>query len=207
MRRLARELGVTPMALYWHFADKDALLDAMAERVVTDFSISATFVADLATESWPVRYRQVLSHLVELLRAHPWMGRMVIERIVPQRNYLTAMELMLDAGREAGFDIAENVIVCQQAVQAVVALVEDEPRASSSRRPVAALPMAAATAKILGDFGADEFPHLAAAVVPLTRPVAAARYYRLGLDLIIGGIAAVAGERRSLQDRDADPRR
>ena len=33
MRRLAGELSVTPMALYWHFANRDALLEAMAEQV------------------------------------------------------------------------------------------------------------------------------------------------------------------------------
>ena len=34
MRRLARELGVTPGALYWHFADKQALLGAVADRIL-----------------------------------------------------------------------------------------------------------------------------------------------------------------------------
>ena len=32
MRRLARELGVTPGALYWHFTDKQELLGAVADR-------------------------------------------------------------------------------------------------------------------------------------------------------------------------------
>jgi AcrR family transcriptional regulator len=34
MRRLARELGVTPGALYWHFADKQALLGAVSDRLL-----------------------------------------------------------------------------------------------------------------------------------------------------------------------------
>mgnify|MGYP002367807463 FL=1 len=33
MRGLARELGVEAMSLYHHFAGKDALLDAMVDRV------------------------------------------------------------------------------------------------------------------------------------------------------------------------------
>src|SRR4028119_2254718 len=32
IRRLAKELGVTPMALYWHFRSKDELLEGMAAR-------------------------------------------------------------------------------------------------------------------------------------------------------------------------------
>jgi AcrR family transcriptional regulator len=34
MRRLARELNVTPGALYWHFADKQELLGAVADLIL-----------------------------------------------------------------------------------------------------------------------------------------------------------------------------
>ena len=34
MRRLAADLGVQPSALYWHFADKQALLAAVADEVL-----------------------------------------------------------------------------------------------------------------------------------------------------------------------------
>src|SRR5262245_34453358 len=33
IRKLATELGVTPMALYWHFRSKDELLEGLAEQV------------------------------------------------------------------------------------------------------------------------------------------------------------------------------
>lgn len=42
MRRLARELGVTPGALYWHFADKQALLGAVADRILEPVATVAT---------------------------------------------------------------------------------------------------------------------------------------------------------------------
>ena len=34
MRRLARELAVSPGALYWHFANKQELLGAVADRIL-----------------------------------------------------------------------------------------------------------------------------------------------------------------------------
>ncbi|MDT5236293.1 MAG: TetR/AcrR family transcriptional regulator, tetracycline repressor protein, partial [Mycobacterium sp.] len=34
MRRLARELDVSPGALYWHFANKQRLLGAVADRIL-----------------------------------------------------------------------------------------------------------------------------------------------------------------------------
>jgi AcrR family transcriptional regulator len=35
MRRLARELNVSPGALYWQFANKQQLLGAIADRILT----------------------------------------------------------------------------------------------------------------------------------------------------------------------------
>lgn len=55
MRRLARELGVQPGALYWHFPDKQALLTAIAQVVI-----------DAADESVPAGPWQ--AHLAELAR-------------------------------------------------------------------------------------------------------------------------------------------
>ena len=37
MRRLAQQLGVVPMALYKHVADKDELLDGMVDVVISEF--------------------------------------------------------------------------------------------------------------------------------------------------------------------------
>ncbi len=34
MRRLGRELNVSPGALYWHFANKQQLLGAIADRIL-----------------------------------------------------------------------------------------------------------------------------------------------------------------------------
>jgi TetR/AcrR family transcriptional regulator, tetracycline repressor protein len=42
MRRLARELNVTPGALYWHFADKQELLGAVADRILEPATTTTT---------------------------------------------------------------------------------------------------------------------------------------------------------------------
>jgi AcrR family transcriptional regulator len=36
MRKLAAELGVAPTTIYWHVGDRDAVLDAVVDRVVAD---------------------------------------------------------------------------------------------------------------------------------------------------------------------------
>src|SRR5215472_7006529 len=53
IRRLSRGLGVTPMALYWHFRTKDDLLDALADQIWneidTDVEAGAAWSAQLRT--------------------------------------------------------------------------------------------------------------------------------------------------------------
>lgn len=51
MRRLAQHLGVQPSALYWHVANKQTLLAAVADRIVTEAAPAAT-VTDAA---WALR--------------------------------------------------------------------------------------------------------------------------------------------------------
>jgi AcrR family transcriptional regulator len=57
MRRLARELNVTPGALYWHFADKQELLGAVADRILEP---ATTRVADA---QWDERVLAICSAL------------------------------------------------------------------------------------------------------------------------------------------------
>src|SRR5215213_7075367 len=40
IRKLAKELGVTPMALYWHFRSKNELLDGMAASIFEEIDLS-----------------------------------------------------------------------------------------------------------------------------------------------------------------------
>lgn len=185
MRRLGREHSVSPMAMYSHFKDKDDLLDAMAEQVVGDAEFT-----DIPHAGWESRYRSVLSTLVELLGAHPWMGRLVIERVVPLPNYLAALEIMLDGVRQAGLTPQLGAMLVQQSVQTVVALAEYEPRRSDES--AGATVERAAMAGILNNLAADAYPNVRAAAGPLTTPQNRDDYYRVGIDAIVGGIRVVA---------------
>lgn len=184
MRRIAREHAVTPMALYWHFADRDRLLDAMAEQVVAD-----TRFHDEPGAVWEERYRQVLTDLVQLLRAHPWMGRLVIERLVPLPKYLAALEIMLDCTRVAGLSPQVGAVLAQQAVQSVVALTECEPGSPS---PAKDRDECADLLDFFDGPGVEALPNVRAAAVHLTSPPDPEEYFRLGIATILGGVRAVA---------------
>src|ERR1700759_775016 len=65
MRKLATRLGVQPGALYWHFAGKQALLDAMADRFLDGFTDGlppgGSWEEQFAAAGWRLR-EVLLSH-------------------------------------------------------------------------------------------------------------------------------------------------
>ena len=61
IRRLAKDVGVTPMALYWHFRNKDELLDAMMGRI---FAGVDSALSDSAT--WVEQFRALMRSLAEV---------------------------------------------------------------------------------------------------------------------------------------------
>src|SRR6266702_6753585 len=74
IRKLATELGVTPMALYWHYRSKDELLEGLAERIWSEIAI------DIDPDArWLDQLRGLLESLLQVLRAHPAAPRLVLE--------------------------------------------------------------------------------------------------------------------------------
>jgi len=65
LARLARSVGVTPMALYNYFPSRDALLDAAAEAMFDGFEIPA------GEGDWESRIRAWLETLRDLIRRYP----------------------------------------------------------------------------------------------------------------------------------------
>ena len=64
IRRIAQEFGVTPMALYWHVANKDELLAAMGDALLADVDAAARRPAP-----WSVQLRGVVEALIDAARA------------------------------------------------------------------------------------------------------------------------------------------
>jgi len=72
MRRLASALGVVPMALYKHVANKEELLDGMVEILVAEID------EPLRGVEWKRAVRQRILSARRVLLQHPW-GRRVLE--------------------------------------------------------------------------------------------------------------------------------
>ncbi|MEU7764091.1 mycofactocin system transcriptional regulator MftR2 [Nocardia sp. NPDC049190] len=95
MRRLSRELGVSPMAPYYYVADKRELLDLVATAALTG-------VRTPPHESgpWQHRLRALVDQIDEKLRKHPGLGDILIEQMLGKQLDLIAavMDILADAG-------------------------------------------------------------------------------------------------------------
>ena len=66
MRRLAADAGVKPMSLYHHFPSKQAILDAVGEKIA-----AAALGVSPPHPRWQGRVRQLFLGLHALTEAHP----------------------------------------------------------------------------------------------------------------------------------------
>lgn len=68
LRRLAQELGVTPMALYRHVRDKQDLINAMTEAVLEGIDATVGFRPEM---TWSERMRLAIDNYKEQIDARP----------------------------------------------------------------------------------------------------------------------------------------
>ena len=99
IRKLATELGVTPMALYWHFRSKDELLEGLAERVWCEIDVNVDSAAP-----WAPQLRGLLESLLRVLRAHPAGSELLLQSEKQGEAWSNAAEVTLEVLRGAGFD-------------------------------------------------------------------------------------------------------
>jgi AcrR family transcriptional regulator len=72
MHSVARSLGVSPMALYRHIDDKDALLDGLVEMLLTEIPAVAG--------TWEERLTSLANGIRETARRHPAAFPLVLTR-------------------------------------------------------------------------------------------------------------------------------
>jgi AcrR family transcriptional regulator len=96
MRRLAQELGVVPMALYKHVANKDELLDGMVDIVFDEIESPSL------DDDWRSALRRRAVSTREALNRHTWaIG--VMETRNPGPANLRNHNAVMGCLREAGF--------------------------------------------------------------------------------------------------------
>lgn len=98
MRKLARELGVEAMSLYYHVTGKDDILDGMIENVIGEMMLPA------AEAEWRPALRERAESVRSVLGRHPWAISMVDERTT--QATMRHLDAVIGCLRHAGFSIA-----------------------------------------------------------------------------------------------------
>lgn len=106
MRRLAEELGVVPMALYKHVANKEELLDGMVATLIGEIDPPAT------DADWRSAVRLRVLSARRALQRHPWARQAVESRTNKTPPVLDYMESFTGMFLAGGFsaDLTHHVM-------------------------------------------------------------------------------------------------
>ena len=186
IRRLAADLGVTPMALYWHFRGKDELLDGLADRLRGEIGAPL----DPAVP-WPAQLRTQLESLVVVLRAHPSAARLLQDHERLDKAALRMTEVALEILRGAGFGPQEASAIGRSVLWTGIMLVMSDPRGGLP--PGKELEELQRVRQIrLATLPAASYPRLVEYAVPMTTFEDPEFHCELGISLFIAGVEALA---------------
>jgi AcrR family transcriptional regulator len=186
IRKLAQDLGVTPMALYWHFRSKEDLLEGVAEQIWSEIDVPVD-----PSVPWPVQLQRGLESLIGVLRAHPAAPQLLLEHEKRNEAALRASEAALEILRSAGFDPEHASEIARSTLWTGIMLVMSESgyrpelsqdeRAEWQRRGQIELAM----------LPVGKYPRLVECAAPMAH-CDPDFHYRLGVELFIAGVKAMA---------------
>jgi TetR/AcrR family tetracycline transcriptional repressor len=187
IRKLAQHLGVTPMALYWHFRSKEDLLEGVAEQLWGEIDVNVDPDAP-----WWAQLQGLLESLVTVLRAHPAAAQLLLEHEKRNEAALRAMEVTLDVLRRAGFDAEHASAIARSTLWTGITLVMSEPGYHPELPPEEREEMQRRSQVQLAMLPASRYPRLIECAAPMTTCDEPDFHYRFGIGLFIDGVKAAA---------------
>ncbi|MFG2042025.1 TetR/AcrR family transcriptional regulator [Dactylosporangium sp. NPDC048998] len=188
IRRLAQELGVTPMALYWHFKNKDELLLGLTDHVMAEVRADRS-----AADPWPVQLRAMIAALVRAMRAHPCLPDLL--HAVDKKgveSFTRATDDALGLLERAGFNLEEGYWVASYLLHAAIGLVSAQPGCPTAMPREHADEWLRQHRIHLQSLPAERYPHMVRlAESYLTHPDLD-RYFDFGIDLVMGAVERMA---------------
>lgn len=191
IRSLAQELGVKPMSVYHHVANKDQILDGIVDIVFSEIELPS-----LAGE-WRSEIRRRAISARRVLRCHPWAIGLLESRTTPGPATLRHHDAIIGTLRGAGFSVEMTAHAYALLDSYVYGFALQE----------AALPFAPETVgdvaePMMQQFPAGEYPHL---VEMATEYILQPGYdfgneFEFGLTMILDALT------RSIPDHGSEPR-
>jgi TetR/AcrR family transcriptional regulator, tetracycline repressor protein len=186
IRRLATELGVTPMALYWHFRTKEELLAGLGDRVLDSLEVPP------ATDDWAGDLRAALVALVTAMRPHPQLAHLVAARMLQHPRGRDITELALHSLATAGFAPEPASYLAMHALRAAIALVTGDQVDDSGVSPQERDEQLRHKTAMIRSLSPAQYPQLVAHADAMTYCSDVELFFELGVEHYIAGVCGLA---------------
>jgi AcrR family transcriptional regulator len=103
MRNLAEDLGVEAMSLYYHVANKEALLDGIVDIIGREIEEAVGGFSVPADEHWKAALRTRILTARSVMLAHPWAPGVLESRTTMSMVLTQYFDSLLGIMREGGF--------------------------------------------------------------------------------------------------------
>lgn len=177
MRKLAQALHIQAPSLYWHFQNKQALIDGMADALVEKVACTLS-----TTQTWEAHVQQIAAELRQALLQYRDGARVFAGTYVVTDNVLRTSEAMIAALMKAGADSELAATSSFSVTYYVLGLVMEEQAVG----PNGYLDLAARKQEFT-DLTHDKYPHNWAARETIFSDDFDTRF-TTGLDLLLSGI-------------------
>ncbi len=179
MRKLAREVGVEAMTLYYYVARKDDILDGIADLVASEIE------APSGEAGWKAAMRQRAISAHDVLVRHPWASMLWVSRPPLGPGRLRYMDAGLRGFRVAGFSPQLTELAFHAVENHIIGYTLQEMSFAIETEEVAE-----AGASFLRTLPVEEYPDLAAHVMQhLEGPGHVDEGdFEFALDLILDGV-------------------
>ena len=187
IRRLAQELGVTPMALYWHFRSKEELLTGLADRLWGEIDTNVD-----PAQAWPDQLRGLIQSLVQVLREHPSASQLLLEMEKQSEAALRATEVTLEVLRGAGFGPQHASEIARNGLWTGLMLQMSEPGTKPGLTAEEAAEEARRSRVTMATLPVHLYPRVVECSGALTACDDPDFHYQFGIDLFVHGVEAMA---------------
>jgi AcrR family transcriptional regulator len=184
MRKLAQELGVEAMTLYYYVANKDEILGGIVDAVVSEIELPSPGA------DWKAAIRRTAISAHEVLLRHEWAASLLLSGPGVSLSRLRYMDSILGSLREGGFS-AEMTDHAYHALDShIMGFTLWEVGISLG---LTRLGLQGSIARFLQELDIDEYPHLAehAEQHLKDRDPADEGEFEFGLDLILDGLERI----------------
>ncbi len=198
MRKLGHELGVEAMALYYHFANKEEVIDGIVDIVFSEVDLPVTGA------DWRSAMRRRAVSLRDALARHRWAIGLMESRTSPGPANLRHHDAMIGSLLASGFDIpmaAHAYALLDSYIYGFALTKMNLPFESAEE-------VAAVAQGMLRPFAFDAYPNLVSFITEhATKPgYDYADEFEYGLDLVLDGLGRARKQPIRLSQPNGDER-